>query len=302
MRIFFYLLMLFICIGLVLVYLSQKDFNQYFPFHKNIKLLHIYQNKSYSQTTSTISTHFSISYNNIVIIQLTNQKQNKVYAESIRNKEIYAKKQNYTVFVDEPGSERHPVWYKCISILKAINKTQPNDWIWMVDSDTYITNMNIELNRLTSYATQHNYHMIINKDCSNINAGYILFRNSHLSIQFINDVWNSLGKEVDVKDEWREQRGIIILANRTEYRDYILWVPQTSLNSYPKETTCQLDREWRVGDFLIHFAGNRNEALFFQYVDKAKKISNNDLKQFNTANWLKFINEWRKKNNFTLLI
>ena len=34
----------------------------------------------------------------------------------------------------------------------------------------------------------------------------------------------------------------------------------------------------------------------------AKKISNNDLKQFDTANWLKFINEWRKKNNFTLLI
>ena len=87
----------------------------------------------------------------------------------------------------------------------------------------------------------------------------MLFRNSNLSIQFINDVWNSLGKEVDVNDEWREQRGIIILANRTEYKDYILWVPQTSLNSYPKETGCQLDKEWRNIIPLIGSMVNKNK-------------------------------------------
>jgi len=314
-----YYILIFACIafGLGMIYFFHDDFvrniSGFKYFHsisyksfqtlteisatnKSKPLLALVQNNNNS-TNSTSKP--SLIYNNIVIIQLTNDKRNKVYAESIRNKQIYSSMHNYTLFVDEPGKERHAVWYKCISVLKAFNQTKADDWVWMLDSDTIITNMNIELHRLISYANQKNFHIIISKDCNNINAGSILYRNSQLSVNFVQDVWNSLGKEVVPKDEWREQRGTIIMAERPAYKEHILYVPQNSINSYPNETKCQIDREWRVGDFVIHFAGNHNERLFFKYVDISNRITKDNLKLFNTDNWLNYVNGWRIKNNFT---
>jgi hypothetical protein len=300
-----YTFLLFIAIGFIL------GIGYYFQIAISFRYIY-FNNQNLTTNSNDIKVKDDQTYNhNLTIILLTNKKPNmkeyEVHAESIRHKEIYAKKHNYNLFVDAPGPERHPVWYKCISILKAFNKSQPNDWVWMIDADTIVTNMNIQLKRLTQYANKHNYHMIINKSCGAINAGSILFRNSQLSIKFINHVWNSLGKEVGVNDEWREQRAIIVLSEKEAYRDTIMWVPVNCVNSMPIETIqmyraqCANQTEWRVGDFLVHFAGNHNEKLFFEYVSRANNFTNNDLKSYDTDKWLKFINNWRKENNFSLL-
>ena len=253
----------------------------------------------------------SLIYTNIIIVQLTNKKAGEseynVYAESIKNKKAYANKHNFTIFIYETlNHTTHIYWQKFISIQKAFNLSQPNDWIWMVDTDTYITNMNIELNHLTAYATQHDYHIILNRDCNNINGGAILYRNSALMHKFVRDAWNTMGKEVALNDPWLDQRAVIVLANRTEYKEFILWVPQVSLNSYPHQTQCHVERAWRPGDFLIHFAGNHNENLYFKYVNEAntfnrEKNTSETLNGFNTRNWLNYINEWRRGVNMTRL-
>ncbi len=65
---------------------------------------------------------------------------------------------------------------------------------------------------------------------------------------------------------------------------------------YPIENTCQKERSWQIGDFLIHFAGMHNEQLFFKYVDLASKIKNENLAaSFTTKKWLEEINDWQSK-------
>ena len=256
----------------------------------------------------------SIVYPNIAIIQLGNKKpgdkEYEVYAESRKNKKDYANKHNYTVFADEPSdSSRHVYWYKFISIQKAFNITRPDDWIWLVDSDTIVTNMNIEINRLAYHATKLNYHIILTKSCGDINGGSILYRNSPLTLNFVRDAWNTMGKEVDIHDEWRDQRAVIVTSAKSAYKDSILFVPVNCMNSLPLETIhkypkqCGNQTEWKIGDFLIHFAGNHDEKLYFEYVKKANEMNNNFgvLKDFNTENWLDYINRWRQEKNLTLI-
>ena len=123
-------------------------------------------------------------YSNIALIQMISQERNKVYDESIKNKQKYALKQNYTFFFYKTHSEtgRHPVWSKCLAILKTFKMTRLNDWSWMLDADTIITNFNIKLNHLTYHANRLGYHMIVTRDCNDLNAGSILFRNSQVNI------------------------------------------------------------------------------------------------------------------------
>jgi len=287
------------------------------------KLIPIFQNSQMTSLQSDMSegkvlaqTKATPLSNSITIIQLTNKKETDneyhVYAESRRNKHVYASLHNYTVFVDEPPKDtggRHVYWYKFISIQKAFNITRADDWVWLVDSDTIITNMNIELNRLTHYAAKLNYHIILTRSCGDINGGSILYRNSALSLSFVRDAWNSMGKEVDVSDEWRDQRAVIVQSRKDAYKNSIMYVPVNCMNSIPVETIkkypvpCANQTEWRVGDFLVHFAGNHDEKLFFQFVNKSNAINSNrdDLREFNTENWLNFINDWRRNNNFSVL-
>ena len=311
-----FLLVLCITILTFLAYVFQDAIlsktNKFMPKFQSLNL-----NQNLLNIPIDISkTSPSINYPNIAIIQLSNKKQGDheyhVYAESRRNKKEYADKHNYTVFVDEPTDfSRHVYWYKFISIQKAFNITRPDDWVWLVDSDTIITNMNIELNRLPHYATKLNYHIILTRSCSDINGGSILYRNSPLALNFVRDAWNTMGKEVDISDEWRDQRAVIVTSKKPAYKDAILFVPVNCMNSIPLSTIqkypkqCANQTEWREGDFLVHFAGNHNEKLFFEYVEKGKALNDKNnsqvLKEFNTKNWLNYINEWRKEKNLTLL-
>jgi mannan polymerase II complex MNN10 subunit len=130
----------------------------------------------------------------LAIIQMSNQQKNEKVAQSIVNKQEYSLKHNYALFIEQPeDSKRHPKWLKLKSVLKVFTKTNLNDWVWMLDTDTIITNLNIKLDQLVTIANNLNYHMIMSFDCQNINTGSVLFRNSNISINFINQVWETYG-------------------------------------------------------------------------------------------------------------
>ena len=116
------------------------------------------------------------------------------------------------------------------------------------------------------------------------------------SIDFIKNVWKSFDK-VNKTDLWREQRAIIMNANKPKYEKYILYVPQISINAYPNETNCIGEREWTKGDFVLHFANNHNKTLYFKYLEMIRQWKRNELDMFDTSNWLNVINEWRLREN-----
>jgi hypothetical protein len=98
-----------------------------------------------------------------------------------------------------------------------------------------------------------------------------------------------------------DNNGVIAVYNKKIYNKYILFVPQISINSYPSENKCQKEREWKKGDFLIHFAGMHSHELYFKYVKIASEIRN-DLNDFDTSNWLKIINQYtKKKHNLSII-
>ncbi len=130
----------------------------------------------------------------LAIIQMSDQQKNEKVAQSILNKQEYSLKHNYPLFIEQPeDSKRHPKWLKLKSVLKVFTKTNLNDWVWMLDTDTIITNLNIKLDQLINIANDLNYHMIMSFDCQNINTGSVLFRNSNISINFIHQVWETYG-------------------------------------------------------------------------------------------------------------
>ena len=61
-------------------------------------------------------------------------------------------------------------WYKLQSVLKAFND-QKNEWVWMLDCDTIITNLDIKIDQLTSLASHNGFHIILTYDCADLNTG-----------------------------------------------------------------------------------------------------------------------------------
>jgi hypothetical protein len=241
----------------------------------------------------------------LAIVQVSNNRNSHISNRFINNKENYTKFHNYGYFVENPEDpSRLPTWNK----LKATLKAFQNDykWVWQLDIDTIIMNHNIEVHVLANYAEINNYHVIFNKDCNGINAGSIFFRNSNFTINFINTLWNMYGKEISTTDEWNEQRAMMYLMdknkNNKEFLRNILFVPQTSINSYPNENIwCTQGNFLTKGDLIIHFAGMHRDELYTKYFDLCQQFYNK-VDKFNTSMWIESINNWNKDNfNITLL-
>ncbi len=239
----------------------------------------------------------------LAIVQVSNNKNSPINIKFINNKINYTNLHNYGYLIENPQTGRLPTWNK----LKATLKAFQNDykWVWQLDIDTIIMNHNIEVHVLANYAEINNYHVIFNKDCNGINAGSIFFRNSNFTINFINTLWNMYGKEISTTDEWNEQRAMIYLMdknkNNKEFLRNILFVPQTSINSYPNENIwCTQGNFLTKGDLIIHFAGMHRDELYTKYFDLCQQFYNK-VDKFNTSMWIESINNWNKDNfNITL--
>jgi hypothetical protein len=113
------------------------------------------------------------------------------------------------------------------------------------------------------------------------------------------------GKEISTTDEWNEQRAMMYLMdknkNNKEFLRNILFVPQTSINSYPNENIwCTQGNFLTKGDLIIHFAGMHRDELYTKYFDLCQQFYNK-VDKFNTSMWIESINNWNKDNfNITL--
>lgn len=134
------------------------------------------------------------------------------------------------------------------------------DWMYLVGTDTMITNMTIPLSSLID----DKFHFIISNDCCDWNADSFLFRCSHEGIAYMEDVMAQFEK---LRHHcWVEQQAMIEL--RDKYAGIWKVLPQRALNAYdykgcytegPNDKAGN-DGQWQPGDFLIHWAGRPTDV------------------------------------------
>ena len=58
----------------------------------------------------------------------------------------------------------------------------------------------------------------------------MFFRNTNVSVDFIEQAWNTFGKEVGVNDEMCDNNGVIAIYKKKIFNKHILIIPQISIN------------------------------------------------------------------------
>eukprot|EP01102_Stenamoeba_stenopodia_P020065 TRINITY_DN7706_c0_g1_i2.p1 TRINITY_DN7706_c0_g1~~TRINITY_DN7706_c0_g1_i2.p1 ORF type:complete len:351 (-),score=70.20 TRINITY_DN7706_c0_g1_i2:41-1093(-) len=186
---------------------------------------------------------------------------------SVENKKRYTEYWGYDMIVegiDSVDRVRKSVWGK-INALRA--HLQDYEWIMWVDTDTMIMNPRISLDEILSdslktEAEWKDVNLIISKDWNGINAGVFLIRNSSWSYAVLDEVYERYDA---IQTDFQEQSAIQFVLKESEAKNYKI-VPQRKINSFPEDTTPGLltfghseESAYHAGDFLIHFAGCRDQ-------------------------------------------
>ena len=159
------------------------------------------------------------------------------------------------------------------------------DWIFWTDADSFIMNDRISLEKFID----HDYDMLIGSDFIGLNAGQFLIKNCDWSKDFLKRVYtitvDRWWEEIETSGlGWSDQTAIMIQLKRSEAdKKHVKILPQRAINSYAPEIWSKEDPNneicWHQGDFLIHFAGIKNEKLI-KLINKYSKKSQQSMQQF----------------------
>lgn len=112
---------------------------------------------------------------------------NEAAQASIQNKRMYAERHGYSMYTLDhapEGEKRHAAWYKYSS---ALQKLSEYDYVWIVDVDTIITNMDQRLENIINPA----FDMIVGVDKNGYsNTGSVIFRSTDWSKLFLMYLWS----------------------------------------------------------------------------------------------------------------
>lgn len=190
----------------------------------------------------------------IAIISLYDQGYKHIGQFSDENKQKYAKKHGYDVFIyhNVLDTARPPAWSKIIAIQRHLKDYK---WIYWSDADSLIMNTNIKLESFVN----DDVDLIISKECyyGFLNTGSFLIKNtpwSHILLkriyaqrQFINHLL------------WEQQALAHLLKIDKTIFPHLKIVDQRVLNSnygYTSATQCW----YKEGDFVVHFFGPCDKA------------------------------------------
>ncbi|KAF9106357.1 hypothetical protein BGX29_009774 [Mortierella sp. GBA35] len=166
----------------------------------------------------------------------------------------YDLRDNFTsYFVDVVSEGYVPAWAK-VKILLDELEGDDHDWIFWIDTDALIINMDIQLERFVD----DRYSLIITEDRNYLNAGVFMLKVNEWSREYMRDIWSRVSKSEN------EQDFMISLLTQPEYQSkrHVKYLPQCSFNSYWQVKT--LYGMYRPGDFAIHWAGHNFDPEGFQ--------------------------------------
>ncbi|KAG0331745.1 hypothetical protein BG000_010632 [Podila horticola] len=146
-----------------------------------------------------------------------------------------------------------PTWAK-IQILQEELDRDESDWIFWIDTDALITNMDIALERFLD----NRYSLVITRDQNFLNAGVFLLRVNDWSRHYVRELLSRMEKGSN------EQDWMIKLLEDPFYESehHVKYLPQCSFNSYWHVKT--LHAMYRPGDFVIHWAGHNFDTMSFK--------------------------------------
>ncbi len=163
-----------------------------------------------------------------------------VAAVVVENRRSYAAKHGHQLIESHfPGA-----WGKLDAMLESWGKA---DWLWWLDTDAAITNMQIAVEHLID----GNSLVIVSCDINGLNSGSMLIRTDDRVRVIMEDLRT---RRSDFNwGPWHEQVGLACLF--WKIWNHVKIVDQRILNSYPEQYATGDSRKWKHGDFVIHAAG-----------------------------------------------
>jgi predicted O-methyltransferase YrrM len=174
---------------------------------------------------------------------------------AIQNKQAYCQSHGYDFYcLDHCLDEARPAAWNKILFIQEILKNNNYQWVFWTDADSLIMNL---ATPLESFLDER-YNLIITRDKNGVNSGQFFIKSCPWSLALLNDVYAH--DEFKEHPWWENQALVSELAQREDYRCLTKIVPQRMFNSYASEIQgSDPSVTFQTGDFIIHFAGVRNE-------------------------------------------
>ena len=169
--------------------------------------------------------------------------------ESIRS---YGERHSHPFFFfDYPAITDRPAAWSKIPILLHLMQSRPEiKYFAWIDADAMITNPTFPLRYLTDMLERHFKYVLYCIDTgNNLNSGVGLYKNTLYVRNFLSKVW-----EYDeyIEHPWWENAAICRAA--IDMQDFFSRVMRIS-NANICNSMIQGRSAWKIGDFVIHFAG-----------------------------------------------
>lgn len=250
----------------------------------------------WSSTRSSIVLASDVEYEptdwraNITMAQLFTPNYESFAWDVLQNKRSYAERHGYRfAYRCEPyehAKNRHPSWHR-IPMIQELFRDKTVGWVFWTDIDAVIMRPSI---RLESHLVKYmNYDLVVVNqglgemlgksipDC--ICFGHFFIRNTHWSKEFLQLVWDfpSTSGYPDYLTEpcWEQEAvNALIHDNALDCRDHVAIVANRQFNSFEH-------KDYRPGDFMVHFAGVRDVDEVGRRVRKyLKRIPDNEKELF----------------------
>ncbi|KAF1994257.1 glycosyltransferase family 34 protein [Amniculicola lignicola CBS 123094] len=212
---------------------------------------------------------------------------------SLQNKDHYAHMQGYDFIVDyELHTDCGAIWWK-FNIMEQLIKKQKWDWIWFVDFDTLIINMETKLEDIIE-ASLTNVTNLAEIDWLKTRLVRHLRRVSNglnTGSYIIHDEAKKLDKQMSEQDAM-----VRLMKDEPAELARTIQVPQWKLNAFPQEIACfdESRQVWEPGMFMVHVAGARAHVKGEDPTGQLMKIYERMIKW---GNWEEFYEQPREGFN-----
>lgn len=190
----------------------------------------------------------------IAILSLYNESYKHIGQYGDQNKEKYAKKHGYDLFIyhDVLDKARPPAWSKILAIQ---NHLADYDWIYWSDADSLIMNTDIKLESLIDDQVD----LVISKECFHgfLNTGSFLIKNTEWSHVLLKRIYAQ--EQFTHHKLWEQEALAYLLSIDQSLWSHLKVVHQRVLNSnfdYTNAIHCW----YQEGDFVAHFFGPCDKA------------------------------------------
>ncbi len=194
----------------------------------------------------------------------------KDYAKTVeigtQSKLDYCRVHGYNMAVLEEMPYRYdraPAWLKIPLLFRLMQLGYSR--VFYLDADTVITNPDVSLEAFFARLEQANRHLMLSEDMFTLNTGSFLMRKTWQSLTLIDLIYET---DAEVDHGFWEQQALIHLVEQNPIVRTLLYLEPDSrqFNAMPFDgppssqwPSDYLKYAWQPGDFICHFAGNRDK-------------------------------------------